>query len=280
MTRQRKPHRFKRKKPVVKNRFFLSAFFIFILFIAVSYFLFFSDFFQIKEVIVSGNKKVLKEEIVRVAENEFLKAKSFFPVKNILLVNLGEIKENILNSFPQIAEIQIGRKLPRTLVFTILERKGVAEFCKAFELFTKEESQALYQKCFLLDEEGIVFEEVLKDSLFLPKIKNPNLEFQLGLGQKIIDKELLSGILDIFSQLKDLNIETKEFLIVSEERINVKTLDNWEIYFNPKEDLNWQLTKLKAVLEKDIPSERRNELEYIELRFGNLAPFKYREIEE
>ena len=280
MTGYRKPHRFKRKNPVAKSRFFLSGFLIFVFFVIVFYFLFLSDFFQIQELVVSGNKKVLKEEIMILAENEFSKPKLFFPANNILLVNLRGVEESILHSFPQIAEVNIGRKLPRTLIFTIFERKGVAEFCKAFELFTKEEEQALYEKCFFLDREGIVFEEVLKDDLFLPKIKNPNSESQLWLGQKIIDKELLSGILDIFSQLKDLTIETKEFLIVSDERINIKTSDNWEIYFNPKEALDWQITKLRAVLNKDIPSERRDELGYIELRFGNLAPFKYREIEE
>lgn len=280
MTRHRKPHRFKRKKPVVKNRFFLSGFFIFILFIAIFYFLFFSDFFQIEELVISGNKKVLKEEIIKVAENEFLEKKLFFPVKNILLVNLGKIKENILDAFPQIVDVKIKRKLPETLSFNILERKGVAQFCKAFELFTKEENQNVYQKCFLLDEEGIVFEEIIKDNIFLPKIvlSKSQDKSELELGQEIIEKQLLSGVLDISSQLKDLNIETKEFLMVSEERINVKTLDNWEIYFNPKEDLNWQLTKLKAVL-KDIPLEKRNDLEYIELRFGNFAPPKYRQTE-
>jgi len=277
MTRHRKPHRFKRKKPVVKNRFFLSGFLIFILFIAISYFLFFSDFFQIEKLIVSGNKKVLEEEIIKVAENEFLKKKLFFSVKNILLINLGNIKENILDTFPQIVDVKIKRKLPETLSFNILERKGVAQFCKAFELFTKEENQTVYQKCFLLDEEGIVFEEIIKDNIFLPKIvlSKSQDKNELELGQEIIEKQLLSGVLDIFSQLKDLSVETKEFLMVSEERINVKTLDNWEIYFNPKEDLNWQLTKLKAVL-KDIPLEKRNDLEYIELRFGNFAPPKYR----
>lgn len=281
MIRHRKPHRFKRKKPVVKNRFFLSGFFIFVFFIAISYFLFFSDFFQIEEVVVSGNKEVSEEEITKIAENEFLKKKLFFPVKNILLVNLGNIKENILDAFPQIVDVKIRRKLPETLSFNILERKGVAQFCKAFELFTKEENQAVYQKCFLLDEEGIVFEEIIKDNIFLPKIVflKSQEKNELELGQEIIEKQLLSGVLDIFSQLKDLNIETKEFLMVSEERINVKTLANWEIYFNPKEDLNWQLTKLKAVL-KNIPLEKRNDLESIELRFGNFAPFKYREIEE
>jgi len=34
---------------------------------------------------------------------------------------------------------------------------------------------------------------------------------------------------------------------------------------------------LRAVLEEEILPEKRKNLEYIELRFGNLAPYKYKE---
>ena len=280
MIRYRKPHRFKRKKSIIKNRFFWLGLFIFILFICISYFLFFSGFFRIEHVVVFGNKKVLKEEITKVAEEGLLEKTLFFPTKNIFLVNLKEMKEDILSSFPQIEGIEIKRTFPRTLALTIIERKGVAQICKTRELFTKDETEISYEKCFLLDKEGIVFEEVLEDNLYVPKLKNPNLKDELKLGVKVIDETLLSKVSDIFSNLEDLNILTKEFSLISDERINIKTSDGWEIYLNPNKNLNWQLTKLKAVLRENIPSEKRKDLEYIELRFGNSAPFKYRETNE
>ena len=91
---------------------------------------------------------------------------------------------------------------------------------------------------------------------------------------------MLSKILIIFSGLENLSIKTKEIIIVSDERINVTTIDDWDIYFDQKKDLDWQITKLKVNLEKNIPPERKGELEYIELRFGNLAPFKYKNLSE
>ncbi|XOA43160.1 MAG: cell division protein FtsQ/DivIB [Candidatus Nealsonbacteria bacterium] len=280
MRRYRKPHRIKRKKSIIKNRFFLLGFLIFVFLVFAIYFLFFSDFFQIEKITVFGNKKILKEEIIKIAENELKKKKIFSAGKNIFLANLGGIEKDILSDFPQIAEAEISRSLPRTLIFTILERKAVAKFCKDYKLFTKDKTESSYQKCFPLDKEGIIFEEIGGNNLSLPKIKNPDSKDELELGQRIIETDLLFGILDIFSDLENLNIQTKEFLIVSEERTNVEALDNWEIYFNPKKDLAWQLTKLKAVLEEDIPLEKRKDLEYIELRFGNSAPFKYRQAKE
>jgi len=57
-------------------------------------------------------------------------------------------------------------------------------------------------------------------------------------------------------------------------------IGGWEIYFNlqkDQKDIDWQLVKLRAVLEEKIPSENRKDLEYIELRFGNFAPYKYKD---
>ena len=61
---------------------------------------------------------------------------------------------------------------------------------------------------------------------------------------------------------------------VSEKRLNTKTSEGWEIYFNLKGDLNWQITELGLVSEKQIPLEDRGELEYIDLRFSRVY-YKY-----
>jgi len=95
------------------------------------------------------------------------------------------------------------------------------------------------------------------------------------LGDRIIAKEQISKILEIGTKLKDnFKIPIEEILVVSDERLNVKTSEGWQIYFDPQKDLNWQLTKLSAVLKEEIPPEKRADLEYIELRFGNFAPYK------
>ncbi len=110
------------------------------------------------------------------------------------------------------------------------------------------------------------------------KIKKSAGDKELKLGDRVLEKELLSSILEIESKLKNnLKIIPEEALVVSEERINLKTSEGWEIYLNPKGDIEWQLTKLRVDLEEEIPQERRKDLEYIELRFGNFAPYKYKD---
>ncbi|MCK4554783.1 hypothetical protein KAU19_07580, partial [Candidatus Parcubacteria bacterium] len=98
-----------------------------------------------------------------------------------------------------------------------------------------------------------------------------------ALGDKVIDTDKISQIFNIKSDLRSsLGIMIDEVVIVSEQRFNFTTVDGWDIYFNPQNNIDWQIVKLKEVLEQEIPNENRGLLEYIELRFDNFAPYKYR----
>jgi len=272
MSKYRKPHRIKKRKSIIKNRFFWKGVLIFIFIIFAVYFLLFSDFFQIDKTIISGNKRVLKEEILNIIERRLNKKRLFFSGRNIFLVNTDLMRKEILESFPQIADARIIKKLPATLSFAVFERTEVARFCEVSIL-------SEVGKCYLLDKNGVIFEEATEENTQIPTLKKSILNKRVRLGQEILDKDLVSKITKIFINLKDLEIPIKDISIVSEDKIVVNTLQGWDIYFDPLKDLNWQLTKLKAVLENSIPIEKRGGLEYIELRFGNFAPFKYKEIE-
>jgi len=259
----RKPHRIKRKKPILKNRFFWLGILIFIFVVSLFYFLFFSEIFQLEKIIVTGEKKVSKEDIKLVVEEKIEKKILFFKTKSIFLVNISEIKKDILGSFPKIAEVEIKRGFPDVLNVLVIERLGLAIWCQN-------------ERCFLLDTEGVIFEEPFPRTDLIKIMDRQNLD-SLILGEKVIDKKLLSQVFEIESKLKrDLKIQFHELSIISGERWNIMTSEGWKIFLNPQGDIEWQLTKLKAVLEEEIPPENRGDLEHIELRFGNLAPYKYR----
>jgi len=273
MKKYRKPYRIKKKKSIFRNRFFWLGILILIVFIGLFYFLVFSSFFQIKEIKISGNsafaeasadrQKISVENIQEVIEKEIEQRVLFLPTKSIFLAGFPKIKAKISETFPQIAQINFKREFPDTLTVMIEERKPTA-------VFNRED---LY---FFLDKEGIIFENTLAGGQLI-KIKKAVKAKELKLGDRVLEKELISAILEIESKLEnDLKIPIEEVLVVSDERINIKTSDGWEIYLNPKGDIEWQLTKLRVDLEEEIPQERRKDLEYIELRFGNFAPYKYR----
>ncbi len=259
----RKPHRFKRKKPIFRNKFFWSGILIFVLISFLFYFLFFSSVLQVKKVILSGEKRASTENLKELVENKLENKVLFIRTKSIFAVNLGEIRRDILNNFPQIAQVEISRGLPDALNILVVERLEVADWCWE-------------EKCFLLDNQGIIFGDFSTEKDLI-KIRDERDFGGFLLGEQVIEKEDLSKILTIQDQLKsDFKISLKEFLL-DEEKLTVLVEDSWEIYFNLQSDIDWQLTKLKAVLEEKIPPEKRKDLEYIELRFGNFAPYKYKD---
>ncbi len=67
------------------------------------------------------------------------------------------------------------------------------------------------------------------------------------------------------------NLEVKEFTFFENElRLNAKTSENWSAYFDLKENLDWQLVKLELLLKKELSSDKRAGLEYIDLRFSKV----------
>ncbi|MBZ9572748.1 FtsQ-type POTRA domain-containing protein [Patescibacteria group bacterium] len=240
----------------MKSRFFWGSVFIFVLGTVILYFLFFSSLFQVEKVIVTGNDKILKKDIQAVVRANLEKKIVLFSSRSIFLVNLQKIGEDILNDFLQIAEVEISRGLPDALNIIVVERLGVATWCQE-------------DYCFLMDDEGVIFEVNPPDQTLL-KIIDKRDRNLFTLRDKVIEKNRLERILEIQRKLtKELEIAIQEF-IVFVERLNVKTLEGWEIYFDLTGDIKLALTKLSLLLEKEIPPEARESLEYIDLRFSKV----------
>jgi cell division septal protein FtsQ len=248
---KRKRIRVKRKKPFFKKPLFSFMIFLSLFLIGGVYSFFFSDLFKVKEIEILGSNKIQLEDF-----DKFLKSK--IENKNIFLEKLQPIKNELLKNFPQVFLVEVERKFPSKLIFKISERKEVANFCQN-------------ETCYLIDREGIVFGVGREESLL--KIEKAKLDEEIKPGKSIIEREILTKILEIS---KRIDFEIESVLIVSEDDLHFKTKQGWEIIIDPEKDIDWQLTKLKVAIENAIPKEKMNDLEYIDLRFGNFAYPKYK----
>ncbi|MCK4781527.1 FtsQ-type POTRA domain-containing protein [Candidatus Parcubacteria bacterium] len=252
----RKPYRVKRRIPIFKNRFFWQAIIALLFLIGFFYLICFSSIFQVRKIVITGEEKVSTQDIKDLVEKE---------VGSIFLAKPNKIEKMILNDFPQIAEIEIKRGFPDALDIIITERVGVATWCQE-------------QDCFLFDNQGIIFQKMAENGLgpFL-KIRGLERIEDVKLGKQVIEKEPLSQILEVETKIKkESKVDLEEVLIVSDKRLNFKTLEKWEIYFNLEKNIDWQITELSLVLEQEIPKEQRKNLEYIDLRFSKVY-YKYKD---
>jgi hypothetical protein len=268
----RKPHKFKKKKPIYLSRFFWLGLLIFVFIISSCYLIFFYDFFQIKKV-ESSDEEIglfIKEKI----KQDFF----FFSSQSIFLIDTGKIEKVALERFPRINEIKIKRSFPDKLAVSISWQTPFFIFCLTSDL--EEENEAVMENCFILDKEGIAFEkesaieEQYRQEIFRLK-KLSSEDNQIFLGSKIIEKKDLEEISNIYYFFEEnLKIKLKEVIILPEKLV-VLTHEGWSAYFDLKGDIEWQINKLRFLLKEKISKERRGSLQYIELRFGNYANPKY-----
>jgi cell division septal protein FtsQ len=279
MKSYRKPYRIRKKTfflfrlfHLLKSPFFWLSILIFSFFLAISYFLFYSSIFQIKDFEISGNREIPTDQIKNFLINQTTKKFLFFPTQSIFLINSKKLNELFFVNFPQIKEIKIKRKLPEKIAVFIKEREAQFSFCQEKD---KE------KECFFVDEKGIIFKKIsLTETKNFPLIELQS-QKEFKLAQKILGEREISFLSQIKDNLRNFKIDVLHFsLEEGKNKVLVKTGEGWDIYFNLGEDLSWQLTKLRIVLEKQIPLERKNDLEYIDLRFGNFANFKYRKEKE
>jgi len=237
-----------------KNRIFWFFSLGIILIIGLTYLFIFSETFKIKEIKVLSPNGYLKTRIEEIIAPELN--------KNIILLKSTEIKTQILNQFPEILELDFQKKIPHTLVIQIKEKKEIAVLC-----------QENYNKCFFIDENGLMFKQIERELIdndeLIIFLREPDENFDLKKSFSLNNK--LEDFLEIRGILKNnLKIEIKNFIIISQKRLNVETEESWDIYFNLEKDIKLQITKLKVLLEKEIPMEKRKNLEYIDLRFERI----------
>jgi cell division septal protein FtsQ len=247
----RKRLRIEKKKPFFKKPIFWISLFLILILASFSYAIFFSNIFEIKKIEISGEQRIQKEDFKKFLEDKI-------DAKNILLIKLGPIKNEILKNFPQVSFVEIKRKFPSTLIFKITERKEVVALCQ------KED-------CYLVDKEGIVFDRGEGEGIL--KIERENFGGEIKPGDRVIEKEILEKILEVS---KKIEFGIEKVSIISQDNLHFKTSQGFEIFIDPQKDIDWQITKLKVALENAIPKEKIGDLEYIDLRFGNFAYPKYK----
>jgi cell division septal protein FtsQ len=261
--RFRKPYRIRKKKSIFRNRFFWLTLLILILLGGAVYLLLFSPYLQIKQVQISGNQKIKTQELEYLIEQKINKRILTFPTRSIILVNLKNIEKSIVKNFPLVSQANLERNLPDGLILKVEERIPIF-------VWSKDSGPIFY-----VDKEGIAFEELSEGSSLL-RIRDQQFRLEVNLGKKVMEKEMVDFAQQTKSEVeKKLGVFPREILIL-EDRITVLTNKPWQIYLDPKEKAEKQIFNLSLAWEKEIPPEKRGNLEYIDLRFGNRVYYKYR----
>jgi cell division septal protein FtsQ len=247
---------------------------IIVIILAILYFIVFYPGLQVKNVVISGNEQVKTQDLqTLILDNSttgLLKFWNFDIVsKSILLLNINRIDKKILQKFPIIEKLTISRQFPQTITLGVTERKPIGIYCNGPE--------GNSQQCFLIDQNGIIFEPSGIQSGGLVIVRQLLQNNNLYTGENVVGQNVINSISEIQKDLKDnFQINMTEALITTPIRMDVTTDAGWKIYFSldTDTDINSQLIKLNLLLNDKINPDVRKTLQYIDLRFKDRAFYK------
>jgi len=258
-----------RNKKCSLGGFSKKAFFrlLSIIFLGICFWsMFFSSHTRLKkvEIITSELDRTKLDDISNKYRSEFWF--KYFSKNNFFLFPKKSFSKLAKEQFKIIREVNFKNEFPNSIIIEIEERTDLMIWCNR-------------EKCFLIDETGLVFyqlQEGEKDQDFFDYniiIDKSNLEFEVG--QKIEEGRLVSFVSEVENLLKkELDIEIQresETPSVISGEIRIKTKDGWHLYFSTKNKPATQVKLLKEVLKTSIGQKEKEELNYIDLRIADKA---------
>jgi len=241
-----------REKKYYLSRRFVLIVVLCIISVLLIWFLFFSSYFKIKKIIISGSlNPEVEAEINR------------FQGKNILLFRTAKVEKNLAQKQTSIASLEIYKGIPDILKVKVNVRIPKIAWQSG-------------DKTYLIDKKGVVFElgqgtAVTERGEPIPTIVDTK-EVSLELGRQIVTEYFVKFILDLtkdFSAKIGANIQA---IKIGETtfQIEVETDQGWRVYLDTTRDLNNQLTALRKILD-----QYRDQIhEYVDLRVEGRAYYK------
>lgn len=256
----------KKKKDRFSKKIVLGVglFFLFALFLGIAIYLSTLPIFRIEQYEINGNRAIEKNEIESGLNNALSGFYFYFiPRKNYFLVTKKSIEKNLLGVFPRVEEVSIEKKPFRGLLIQIKEREPWAVYCS--------------QKCFFIDKSGFAYEESFINSGNLIRLIRGDDE-NIFAGKYALHGKIISIFSDVEDKINLLELgPVIEYGLSSKspEELKIKTGGGFYLIFNLNDDRDKIFTVLETVLNEEIKEKRWN-LEYIDLRFGNKVFYKYK----
>lgn len=238
----------------------------------VFYSLFFATFLSIDRIEISGTEDI-NPELIRQAAAESASGKylNIVSKNNLMLLNKKALMDGLLEKFHKLDAVTVEKNFPHTLKISLAEKHLVLRLCGQ-------------ERCFFVDEGGMGYAESdfgefydWADGLLRLTDENDNLN---DTNFFPVEKDYLEFVLSAEKKLKeDLDIEiececrTKR--LISGDVI-FKTKEGWEALLNKDVNLQKTIDILRASLNNQIGREKRQNLEYIDLRTDNKVYYKTR----
>lgn len=235
------------------------------------------DALRIHKVSVSGTRSLnpqdIQKEITSTLEGSYLAG--LVPYRFLLASPVQQISSRIKEVFPLIAEVNIKKVFPDELDITVRERDLFGILCND-RMKNASADEHTDAECAYVDTDGITYQRSPISSGFLiTKISTD--ASSTPVGDQLIERAIIERMTLLKRELPAVGVEPVRYELMSAipHEIHVITNEGFALMVKDGDDVVNMMRVLKAVLEKEIGSRRKN-LSYIDLRFGNKVFYKFK----
>jgi cell division septal protein FtsQ len=233
--------------------------------LTAGYFLFISPYFLVNQITVTGNQQVQTGQIEQVFKDGTANRWLFIPKNHLLLLSKSGVQKILAEKLPLLKELKGYKRVwPNRIGFEVAERHpGFA--------------MTVDGKIYLIDDEGLVVKE-LQDLQGLPSVVDQVSE-PVQVGERLNNTKLVGFVISIArlwpgkinSQIKEVKVPGK-----AATQAQVVSSEGWGVFLDVSRPVETQLSNLALILNRQIPSARRLQLVYIDLRFDKWAYYCYK----
>jgi cell division septal protein FtsQ len=247
----------KRQARIKKMVFLLVG----VLIVAFLYFIFYSAYFRIETVEVNGLHKIKQENFDKLID-EYRNSRHWFIFShnNFWLHSKKELTSRIFEHY-HFEEFGIKKKWPNKLVIELKEKES------AINWLTNN-------LCYHLDLTGVAVEycETNNGYLTIKDLKDNDAR----IGGQVVEKNELEYIVDLYNQ--STAITRDKYTLLSFEKtdnlIELKTEQGTVLKFNTNLTVAEQVARLDTLMKNTDLKDNLNNLQYIDLRFGEKVYYK------
>ncbi len=255
----RKKYQIKKNKSFTEGWIFAFFYFFSFLLAALVILLKFYPFLDISLIEVNSAENLKKESIEEFIEENIESNFLALKTKNILFFSPKELKSKILKKTSIIEDVEIEKTFPAKITVSTKERIPFAIWCAKTDI----------KSCAFIDRSGVAFQRIdglRKGLLVFVKEREPSL------GVQILTSEELDTLVSLRSAIIKKGIHIKYLQTVEQKDILVHTEEGWVVYLSSN-NYEKEVENLSLIL-KSLDQKKRNNLDYIDLRFGDRIYYK------
>lgn len=230
------------------------------------------DEVTVRNIIIKGNSTVTTDQLHTVVEEHLAGSYFFlFPKDSIFIYPKHSIEASVFELFKQVKEVSISFKNFQSIVIEVEEREPDALWCDNASV------QNGVGNCYFMDRSGVIFAQAPAFS------GNIFFRYYGAVEGEPIGNAFLSvsefSILRLFVlSLYELNISPVFLSVTGVDDMALYMEEGNRILFGRGQNLSDILSNLESILASDEFKDKGfSEIEYLDLRFGNKAYYKYKE---